>query len=47
MAAPTVVVVDASARRAAIKTTPNKILSDVLQEACVKLGADASRHGLK
>lgn len=41
------VVIDASARRATIKTTPAKVLSDVLQEACSKLGADASRYGLK
>lgn len=41
------IVIDTSARRATIKTTPGKILSDVLQEACNKLGADASRYGLK
>lgn len=45
--ASTLVVIDASARRATIKTTPGKILSDVLQEACTKLGVDASRFGLK
>ncbi|KAL8679665.1 MAG: hypothetical protein Q9186_004076 [Xanthomendoza sp. 1 TL-2023] len=45
--ASTVVVLDASARRATIKTTPGMILSDVLQEACGKLGADANRYGLK
>ncbi|KAL8702930.1 MAG: hypothetical protein Q9201_003884 [Fulgogasparrea decipioides] len=42
-----VVVIDASARRATVKTTPGKILSDILQEACSKLGVDASRYGLK
>ncbi|KAL8648031.1 MAG: hypothetical protein Q9226_006174 [Calogaya cf. arnoldii] len=45
--ASTVVVIDASARRATIRTTPGMILRDVLQEACNKLGADASRYGLK
>ncbi|KAL8873741.1 MAG: hypothetical protein Q9174_000827 [Haloplaca sp. 1 TL-2023] len=42
-----VVVIDASARRVTIKTTPTKILSDILQEACAKLGADANIHGLQ
>jgi len=42
-----VVVLDSSARRALIKTTPTKYLSDVLEEACGKLGLDPSRHGLK
>ena len=42
-----VVVLDSTARRAVIKTTPTKHLSDVLQEACAKLGLDPSRHGLK
>ncbi|KAL8944567.1 MAG: hypothetical protein Q9216_000370 [Gyalolechia sp. 2 TL-2023] len=42
-----VVVIDTSARRTTIKTTPGKILSDVLQEACNKFSLDASRHGLK
>lgn len=42
-----VVVIDSSARRTVIKTTPGKPLSDVLQEACVKLGLDASCHGFK
>ncbi|KAI4279576.1 MAG: hypothetical protein LQ337_000161 [Flavoplaca oasis] len=45
--ASTVVVIDASARRATIRTTPGMILSDVLQEACGKLGADANGYGLK
>ena len=42
-----VVVLDSTARRAVIKTTPTKHLSDVLQEACKKLGLDPSKHGLK
>ncbi|KAL4878521.1 GLUT4 regulating protein TUG-domain-containing protein [Aspergillus karnatakaensis] len=42
-----VVVLDSSARRATIKTTPGKYLTDVLQEACRKLGLDASQYGLK
>ncbi|KAL9614767.1 MAG: hypothetical protein Q9167_000758 [Letrouitia subvulpina] len=45
--ASTVTVFDSSAHRATIKTGPNKILSDILQEACVKLGVDASCRGLK
>ncbi|KAE8148564.1 putative UBX domain protein [Aspergillus avenaceus] len=42
-----VVVLDSTARRATIKTTPGKYLTDVLQEACTKLGVDASQYGLK
>lgn len=42
-----VVVIDATARRATIKTTPGKHLSDILQEACSKLGYNASQYGLK
>ena len=42
-----IVVIDSSARRTVVKTTPGKFLSDVLQEACVKLGLDASYHGFK
>ncbi|GCB23905.1 tether containing UBX domain for GLUT4 [Aspergillus awamori] len=42
-----VVVLDATARRATIKTTPGKHLTDVLHEACTKLGVDASQYGLK
>ncbi|MCJ1418080.1 hypothetical protein MMC32_004425 [Xylographa parallela] len=41
------VVISSTAHRAVIKTTPGKFLSDVLEEACVKLGLDASLHGLK
>ena len=42
-----VVVLDSTARRAVVKTIPTKHLSDILQEACGKLGLDPSRHGLK
>lgn len=42
-----VFVLDSSARRAKIKTTPGKSLSEVLQEACGELRYDASGHGLK
>ncbi|KAL3485976.1 GLUT4 regulating protein TUG-domain-containing protein [Aspergillus germanicus] len=42
-----VVVLDATARRATIKTTPGKYLTDILQEACKKLGLDADQYGLK
>lgn len=42
-----VVVIDSTARRATIKTNPSKPLADVLQEACSKLGLDASQYGLK
>ena len=42
-----VVVLDSSARRTVVKTTPTKHLADVLQEACSKLGLDASQHGLR
>lgn len=42
-----VVVLDSTARRATIKTSPTKPLADILQEACTKLGADAAQNGLK
>jgi hypothetical protein len=42
-----VVVIDSTARRATVKTTPSKALADILQEACTKLGLDASQYGLK
>ncbi|KAJ6108394.1 hypothetical protein N7523_009717 [Penicillium sp. IBT 18751x] len=42
-----VVVIDATARRATIKTTPAKHLTDVLQEACSKLGYNPSQYSLK
>ncbi|KAL5003896.1 GLUT4 regulating protein TUG-domain-containing protein [Aspergillus recurvatus] len=42
-----VVVLDSTARRATIKTTPGKYLTDILQEACKKFGLDTSQYGLK
>ncbi|KAJ5655400.1 hypothetical protein N7507_007350 [Penicillium longicatenatum] len=42
-----VVVIDATAKRATIKTTPGKHLTDILQEACSKLGYNSSQYGLK
>lgn len=42
-----VVVVDSSARRVVVKTTPGKHLSEILHEACSKWSKDASLHGLK
>ncbi|KAJ5907746.1 hypothetical protein N7495_000428 [Penicillium taxi] len=42
-----VVVLDATARRATIKTTPAKYLTDILQEACSKLGYNSNQYGLK
>ena len=42
-----VVVIDTSARRATVKVTPSAHLSDVLEEACKKLGFTASQYGLK
>ncbi|KAL4921264.1 GLUT4 regulating protein TUG-domain-containing protein [Aspergillus aurantiobrunneus] len=42
-----VVVLDSTARRATIKTTPGKYLTDILQEACKKLGLNPSQYGLK
>ncbi|KAF7592892.1 hypothetical protein BBP40_012304 [Aspergillus hancockii] len=42
-----VVVLDSAARRATIKMTQGKYLTDVLQEACAKLGVDANQYGLK
>lgn len=42
-----VVVIDSTARRAVVKTTPGTFLSDVLSEACAKLGANANKYGLK
>jgi len=41
------VVVDSTARQAKIDATPGTSLSDVLREACAKLGRDPSSHGLK
>ncbi|KAJ5172466.1 hypothetical protein N7492_005059 [Penicillium capsulatum] len=42
-----VVVIDATARRATVKTTPTKHLTDILHEACSKLGYNSSQYGLK
>ncbi|WEW61275.1 hypothetical protein PRK78_006765 [Emydomyces testavorans] len=42
-----VVVIDATARRATVKVTPAKHLSDILGEACAKLGLNATQYGLK
>ena len=42
-----VVVIASNARRATVKVTPSTHLSDVLQEACQKLGFNASQYGLK
>jgi tether containing UBX domain for GLUT4 len=42
-----VVVIDATARRTQIKTTPGKHLSEVLEEACAKLGINAAQYGLR
>lgn len=42
-----VVVIDATARRATIKTNPAKHLSDILQEACSRLGYNPNQYGLK
>ncbi|RMZ92670.1 hypothetical protein DV736_g95, partial [Chaetothyriales sp. CBS 134916] len=47
MASAHVVVIDVSARRVTVKTTPNKHLSDILDEACARLGLKASNYGLK
>ncbi|KAJ5569862.1 uncharacterized protein N7459_009292 [Penicillium hispanicum] len=42
-----VVVIDSTARRATVKTTPTKHLTDILHEACSKLGYNSSQYGLK
>ena len=42
-----VVILDSSARRTTIKTSPGSHLSEVLQQACTKLGLDASQYGLR
>jgi hypothetical protein len=41
------VVIDTSYRRATIKTTPTRHLSDVLEEACKKLNLRSEQYGLK
>ncbi|KZF24616.1 putative UBX domain protein [Xylona heveae TC161] len=42
-----VVVIDSSARRAVVKVTPGKFLTDVLHEACTKFGVDSNQYTLK
>ncbi|ETN38476.1 uncharacterized protein HMPREF1541_06511 [Cyphellophora europaea CBS 101466] len=42
-----VVVIDSTARRATVKTTPGTNLSEVLEEACRKLGYKPEQYGLK
>lgn len=42
-----VVVIDSTARRATVKTTPGTHLSNVLEEACRKLGYKSEQYGLK
>ncbi|KAL9125150.1 MAG: hypothetical protein Q9217_005598 [Psora testacea] len=42
-----IVVLDSSARRTTIRTTPDKHLADILHEACQKLGRNAESFGLK
>lgn len=42
-----VTVVDSSARRVKVKTTPEKSLSEVLQEACTSWRYNASLYSLK
>ncbi|KAI9776353.1 MAG: hypothetical protein M1839_000433 [Geoglossum umbratile] len=42
-----VVVIDPRARRVTVKVTPARFLSDVLKEACAKLGLEAGQYTLK
>ncbi|KAK2753599.1 hypothetical protein FQN54_007376 [Arachnomyces sp. PD_36] len=42
-----VVVIDSAARRAVVKVTPTKHLSDILAEACTKLNLNPSQYSLK
>ncbi|KAJ5113342.1 hypothetical protein N7456_001876 [Penicillium angulare] len=42
-----VVVIDSTARRATVKTTPAKHLTDILQEACTKFGYNSNQYALK
>lgn len=42
-----VFVLDSRAHRATIKVTPGKYLTEVLEEACTKLGLNARNYGLK
>ncbi|KAH8815372.1 GLUT4 regulating protein TUG-domain-containing protein [Xylogone sp. PMI_703] len=42
-----VVVIDSSFRRTTVKVTPGKFMTEVLEEACTKLGLTASNYGLR
>ena len=42
-----VVVIDTTARRATVKVGPQTYLSDVLAQACSKLGLRSELYGLK
>lgn len=42
-----VVVIDTSARRATVKVGPGTYMSDVLSQACGKLGLRSELYGLK
>jgi len=42
-----VVVIDTTFRRATVKVTPGKYMSDVLEEACEKLNLIASNYTIK
>jgi TUG ubiquitin-like domain len=42
-----VVVIDTSLRRVQIKITQSKYVSDILEEACKKLGLEAGNYNLK
>lgn len=42
-----VIVIDAAFKRAQIKVTPQTYLSDVLEEACKKLGYKPDQYTLK
>jgi tether containing UBX domain for GLUT4 len=42
-----VVVIDSAFRRANIKVTPQTHLSDILEQACQKLGLRSEQYGIK
>lgn len=42
-----VVVIDTSFRRTTVKVLPGKFMTDVLDEACSKLGLKSSNYGFK
>ena len=42
-----VIVIDSALKRAQVKVTPQKYLSDVLEEACKKLGHKPEQYTLK